>query len=106
MALSADRNTPEMGSLVQPKTMNYPVATATTIYKGSLVVLNSGGFAEPATSATGKISVGRAVQQVVNSGANGALTVQVEQGVFKWAVNGSAITQGNINSLVYAYDDQ
>ena len=58
-ALTGDRNTPERsGELVV-----LLVAAATTIHAGSLVVLN-GGYAEPGSTATGLIAVGRAEEQV------------------------------------------
>ncbi len=105
MALSADRNTLQMGDGI-PKRMSYPQKGSTTIYKGSLVALDSSGYAKPAISGTALLVVGRAAQHQVNSGSSGSLSIEVEQGVFKWAVNGTAVTAANIGSLCYAYDDQ
>ncbi len=106
MALSADRNTEQMGSGI-PKLMTYPVKTGVTIYKGSLVVVDSSGYAKPGVSETGDVAVGRAMSQVVaGAAASGTYTIDVEQGVFRWAVNGTAVDITKINSLVYVYDDQ
>lgn len=104
MALSGDRNTAERsGDLVV-----LPVAAATIIYAGSLVVLNA-GFAEPGSTDTGLIAIGRAEQQVDNSlGANGDLTVRVKRGVFQFANSGGGdvIAAANIGSACYIVDDQ
>ena len=103
-ALTGDRNTPERsGELVV-----LLVAAATTIHAGSLVVLNA-GYAEPGSTDTGLIAVGRAEEQVDNSlGANGAKSVKVKRGVFQYANSegGDAITAANIHSACYIVDDQ
>jgi len=106
-ALSADRNTAQMG-LGIPQRMSYPVLTGVTIYKGALVVIDSSGYAKPGVAAeTTDVCVGRASQQVVaGSAASGTYTVEVEQGVFKWAVNGTAVTIADLGALCYVYDDQ
>jgi len=86
----------------------YPVAAATTIYAGSLVVLDSSGNAEPATDATGKIAVGRCDEYVDNSaGAAAAKTVKVRAGEFLWANSATnTLTKANIGDTVYIVDDQ
>lgn len=106
MALSAERNTPQ-GADVQRSPLNFPVKASTKIYKGSLVVLNA-GYAAPGSTATGLIAVGRAKKTVDNtSGANGDLSIEVEEGIFKWAnAGGDAVVAADVGSTVYITDDQ
>lgn len=104
MALTGDRNTPERSG----ELMVLAVAAATTIYAGSLVVLNA-GYAEPGSEDTGLIAIGRAEEQVDNSGGDaGDKTVKVKRGVFRFANSGGgdAITAANIGSACYIVDDQ
>ncbi len=104
MALSAARATDQIGD-GKPKKLGYPVLTATTIYQGSLVVIDSAGYAKPGVSAASLVCVGKALATVVNAGASGAKNVEVEEGAFKWDVNGSAIVKADVGSLCYVYDD-
>lgn len=62
-----------------------PVKGNTKIYEGSLVVLDATGYAVPGSTATGLKAAGRAEEFVDNTGgADGARTVRVRRGVFKW----------------------
>jgi len=104
MALTGDRNTPQRAG----DFLVLPVAAATVIHAGSLVVLN-GGFAEPGSTDTGLIAIGRAEQSVDNSlGDAGDLTVKVRRGCFQFANSGGgeAIAAANIGSACYIVDDQ
>lgn len=104
-ALAAERNTPQMAD-VQRAPLSWPVKGSTTIYKGSLVALNA-GYAAPGATATSRIAVGRALQTVVNSGADGAKRVTVEEGVFKWANDGGdPIVAASVGGTAYITDDQ
>lgn len=104
-ALTAARNTPQMAD-VQRSPLSWPQGT-NTIYQGSLVVLNAAGFAEPGTTATGKIAVGRAKKTSVNAGSAGAVNIEVEEGIFKWAnAGGDPIVAATRGSLAYITDDQ
>jgi hypothetical protein len=87
--------------------MSYPVKASTKIYQGSLVVLNA-GFAAPGSTATGLIAVGRAKATVDNSaGADGALFVDVEEGIYKWVnASGDPILAANVGAVCYITDDQ
>ncbi len=105
MALSAARNTPVMGAGGTPVLTNYPVATATIIYEGALVALNSSGYLVEGSASTTLTCVGRANATVDNSsGQNADKYCDVMQGVFQWA-NGSSITLGSVNALCYILDD-
>lgn len=104
-ALAAERNTRQMAD-IQRSPLNWPVAGSATIYKGSLVVLNA-GYATPGTTATGRVAIGRAKKTTVNSGAAGAVSIEVEEGIFKWANSGSdAVVAADVGSNVYIEDDQ
>jgi len=103
MPLTADRNTPSMdGELIA-----VPVATATTIYAGSIVVANPNAYAPPASTATTLQYLGRAEETVVNAGANGAKTILVRRKqAFKWGNYASdAIVQADLGKTAYIFDD-
>lgn len=105
MALSADRNTPmKDGELV-----NVPVATNTKIYAGALVALNASGYATPGAVAATLTYLGRAEEQVDNTGgANGAKTVNVRRKkAFKWKNHGAdAIVQADLGKTCFIVDDE
>jgi hypothetical protein len=104
-ALAADRNTPWR----QAAERVFPVGAAKKIYAGSMVALASTLYAEAATGAAGKLVVGRAEEQVDNSGGlAGDKSVRVSRGVFRWAnsAGGDAISNADIGRYCYAVDDQ
>lgn len=101
-ALSADRHTPyKEGDIVE-----YPVAASSKIYNGSLVGINTSGYAVPAADTANFKCAGVAEEQVDNSsGANGAKTVKVRtRGVFKFTA--TSITQAMVGAAMYVKDDQ
>lgn len=104
-ALTASRVPPEiMGRL-----FTIPVAAAKKIYRGALIVLDSSGNAEPATTATGKRALGVALEYADNTdGAAGDITVDVRTGIFGFANSsaGDAITAAEIGHTCYIVDDQ
>lgn len=103
-ALTSDLDTPSRDGNI----FVYPVAANKKIYAGALVVLDTSGNAEPGTTATGKVAVGRADQFVDNSGgAAAAVTVRVSQGVFRFnnSSAGDAITKAEIGDTCYIVDD-
>lgn len=104
-SLTQDRNTPRAEGDVQ----SYPVLAAMKIFAGALVVLEAAGYARPGIAATGLVTVGRAEKYVDNSGgANGALTVDVHSGVFRFENSAAAdlITAAEIGDDCYIVDDQ
>jgi hypothetical protein len=102
MPLTSDRNTPVRDG----DTIAHPIAAAKKIYAGSLVVLNSTGYAEPGSTDTTLIAVGRAEAQVDNStGANGAKSITVRRGTFRFANDGT-VTRTEIGKSCYIVDDQ
>jgi len=104
-ALAAARNTDQMAD-TQRAALPWKVKGATTIYQGSLVML-SAGYAIPGATATGKVAAGRAKKTVANAGADGALTIEVEEGIFKWANDGGdPVVAADMGATVYITDDQ
>ncbi len=106
MALSDNYNSPDFSSEGPvPERMYYPQKTTTHIYKSALVMMDGNGYALPGAAASGNICVGRSRQEQNNTGASGAVFIEVDQGVFLWDINGSAATIANVGSLCYIYDD-
>lgn len=106
-ALTAARSTKQFEGRPLPVQLSFPVKGSTTIYQGSLVALNA-GYAAPMAIATGRIAVGRAKRTVINAGADGAATIEVEPGVFPWGNSASAdlIAQADVGAACYGIDDQ
>lgn len=109
MALSTDRRTPKRGQNVIADYVDAPVAASTVIYNGALVALNASGYAVPADSTTAGLRVvGVASAKADNSaGANGAIKVRVERGVFgfKNSASTSAVSAADAGRPCYAVDD-
>lgn len=103
MSLTRDRNTPQQCG----HSILHPVAANKKIYVGSLVVLNASGYAEPGSTASTLTAVGRAEDYVDNSlGANGALSILVTRGVFRFANTGAdAVTRTEIGKSCYVVND-
>lgn len=104
-ALTADRNTPQA---VGPRRVGL-VAASTKIFTGALLMRNAAGFLVQGQTDTGLVGVGRASEQVDNSaGADGALSVTFEPGIYRYANSAGAdeITAADIGSVAYAVDDQ
>ena len=85
------------------------LAASTKIYANSIVAKNASGYAVPASASTALVVVGRALSTVDNSaGSAGALSINVEQGCFDYAMASApnALTNADIGAIVYAQDDQ
>lgn len=101
-ALTAARDTKARECQPMARTA-YPVKGSTTIYAGSLVVI-SAGYLIPGATATGKIAAGRACATIVNAGSDGAVNLEVDEGVFKWG-NGESIAVADIGKACYVSTD-
>lgn len=104
-ALTEARTTPKRDG----KTFSRGVAATKKIFEGSLVCLSATGYATPGAVATTLIADGLALKTVDNTaGADGALTVEVERGTFRFANSaaGDAITRAEIGDDCYIVDDQ
>ncbi|MBI4822657.1 MAG: hypothetical protein HY805_00275 [Nitrospirae bacterium] len=100
-ALTADRKTPYREDI----TYSIGVAGASKIFAGSIVAINSSGYAVPASDTAGLRVIGRAEEQVDNSaGANGDKSVLVRKGVYKVASSG--LTIADVGKVALVSDDQ
>ena len=105
VALTADRRTPRYETPDGP-VVRYKLAASTTIFAGSMVMLNAAGAAVSATKATNHVPVGRA-ERYAKSGASDDVYVECRQGVFRWDnLAGDALAVAEIGDEVYADDDQ
>ena len=106
MALTEGRNTAE---ILEGRTLSLPVAADTTIYEGSLVVLDAEGNAAMASKTEGLTAAGRAEEYVDNKGgAAGDKVITVLRGVFKWdnaSVTASQVTKAHVLGSCYIADN-
>lgn len=110
MALSAPRNTPEVGYGAIAQVIRLPVKDGVKIYAGSIVVIDA-GYAKPGVTATGLLAVGMAEETVDNRStvtghADGFVSVNVRQGTFRWALeSGDELVAADLGKLAYITDD-
>lgn len=85
-----------------------PVAAATHIYRGALVMRDTSGNAVPGGNAATDLPVGVALKQANNSSGSAAdISVRVKEGCYGFQNSGSdAITKAQIGDMCYAEDDQ
>lgn len=106
-ALAAERDTVKYGGDPVPSQVRLSMKGATTIYKGALVAVTSGGYALPAAATATNVTIGVAMETKTNSGADGAAEIDVRCGVFGFN-NSSAsdeITALQIGLNCYVVDD-
>lgn len=104
MALSGDKLSKEsMGHF-----RVLPLKTGEKIYAGALVAVDANGYAIPGATAANIRGIGVASEQVDNSdGADGAITVTVNVGVFVMKNSGTdPVTAANIRTDCYIVDDE
>lgn len=101
MAQTAGRNTVEIRD---GKTLILPVKAKTVIYEGSMVAIDSNGYAIPAKKAENLIAAGRA-EEMVEAAAD--TVIKVRRGCFKWnnATTG-AVTSSDILKPCYIADSE
>lgn len=102
-ALAAPRIVPEkLGVTSTPA-----LAAGAKIHHGALVVMDA-GFAKPAYTAAGLVTLGIAEDSVDNTGGvAGAKRIVVKRGCFQFAnLAGDAITEADIGKDAYVVDDQ
>lgn len=108
-ALSADLARARMG--VTPVVANglaIPVAASTTIYQGSLVAVNTAGYAVPASATASMRVIGVAETKKDNSaGAAGDLSVVTRRGAFYFANSSTtaAVVDADVGRPCYVVDD-
>ncbi|MDH4449199.1 MAG: hypothetical protein QE265_01235 [Rhodoferax sp.] len=104
-ALTADRDTPRRENLLR----NFLVKGANRIFAGSLVCIDSTGFAVKGQVSTTLTCVGRADEMVDNtSGPDGAQRVTTMSGTFRYANStaGDLITLADVDAACFIVDDQ
>lgn len=82
----------------------FPVLTATTIYKGSLVTIDANGFAIAGADTASTTCIGVATEQVVNSGASGAKWIRVQTSGCAKLVFENTLVQADVGNWVYVKD--
>ncbi len=105
MPLIADRNTPQRDAELVP----VPMGAGKVIYAGSIVAANATGYAVPGAASTTLTYLGRAEEQVDNSGGgDGAQGILVHRLLaFKFANSGTdPVTQASLGKPCYIEDDQ
>lgn len=106
MALAADRNTPQRDN----KEFSFAVKGATKIYAGAIVAIDTANaYATKGAASTTLKAVGVAQALADNSaGADGAISVKVKRGVFRFANSASAdlIALSDVGASCYIVDDQ
>ncbi|MGY6270828.1 hypothetical protein ACXIUT_14140 [Achromobacter denitrificans] len=104
-ALTQDRNTLRRdGNQIEP-----PVAATTRIYGGSIVCINTTGYAVPGSTSTTLKVAGVAEDRADNSaGAAGDIRVRLRKGphCFANSISADLITLADIGSDCYIVDDQ
>ncbi len=100
-ALTAARLTESKNLRFQKR---YLMKASTTIYYGSLVMINTNGTAEPATASASNHGVVGVATETKTSGASGSTYIMTQTGIFRFAA--TSIAQANVGSLMYAQDDQ
>lgn len=106
-ALTEERNTPSRMGVNGEYTVSLTVASNVIIYAGSIVCVNSSGYAVPAADSASYSVVGKAMRTVDNRTAvyKATRTIEVRRGIFRWA-NADTIVAADIGKIVYVTDDQ
>ena len=109
-ALAAGRLTDQ---LLVGDLRNSPQKGSTTLFQGGIVCLNASGYALPASASAVLIAAGVArsndgLDRWANTGADGASTVDYDEGVFGFAnsAGGDAITIADVGKPCWLVDDQ
>lgn len=104
-ALTADRQTPRRTG----QDLSVPCAAAVRHFAGSIVCLNTAGFAVKGAAISTLKTLGVAIEQVDNtSGAAGDLQVPIRRGLWRFANSaaGDLIALADYGSPCYVVDDQ
>ena len=86
------------------ETWEYPVAASTTIYEGSIVCVNSGGYAVPGADTSGYVFAGIAREGADNSdGSAGDINVKVyTRG--RTRLKGTSFVRDRVGRVAYVRD--
>ncbi len=107
MALTKAR-TPSRRGDVDFFVQEVPMATGVTIYAGGIVDKNAAGFYKAAATNATDTAQGVALQTKTNSGANGALFIEIAYGVWNMrnSTAGDVIAAKDIGVTVFVVDDE
>lgn len=111
-SLTASRVIPRKGAAATgvPQRVTLLMKANAIVFKGGLVATDATGFvvSGSAIGATGLKIWGIATKDVNNTGgANGALSVDVERGIWPFAnLGGDPVAQADVGNTVFADDDQ
>ena len=100
MALTADR---DIETVNPTEIIGILAGAADTVYKGSIIKIETDGYAEVADGAAASVNMGLAKKQVVCAGSH-AETIEIELGRFWIPHTGAA--QTDVGTLCYAVDDE
>lgn len=106
-ALTSPRDTSEIAG--GGKLLVLPVKAGAAIYQGAIVALDANGYAVPGQKAADITAAGRAEETVINSGADGEVSVKVLRGVFVFdnsEIAANKITQAHVLKPCYIQDEQ
>lgn len=106
-AATKDRNT--QCRFLGPEYVNVPVKAAATIYEGTLVCVDSSGYAHPGADTSGYKVIGVAEEksEAVTGESDGDRVIKVRTGVHKLAnSSGAPVVAATIGRLCYVADDQ
>lgn len=103
VALTADRNTPEL----EPGERVGLLGASQVIYNGSLLMRNASGHLIKGATATGSFGVGRA-EKAGSSTTAGVTSQRYRPGIFRFANSsaGDLITEADRGAACYIVDDQ
>lgn len=96
-----------VGSGAGPLLFDLPVKGTTNVFKGTLVSqIIASKYVVPYSTATSGVVVGVAQHDALNTGADGALRVQVEsKRLYEFAGSGFGETSVLVGAVVYGVDD-
>lgn len=111
-ALTAPRATIQKGvNIVVFNSLDVQLKANVVVYDGALIVL-TGGYGKPGVTGTGLIAAGVAqlvpeLPSITAGSSDGATTIRVTQGVFKFNNSASSdlIAQANVGQPCYVVDD-
>jgi hypothetical protein len=113
-AATSGRKTPQMIGAAKNFPMNYPGKANEILVAGCMAMVDASGRAVNAATATGAIGAGRVKTQGgldrwdLTGLADGALKVEVEEGIFKYfnSTAGDLITVADIGKKCWIADNQ
>lgn len=88
------------------KARSFPVAASVTIYKGSIVSMDSSGYARPGRVSLSDKCIGVADETVTNGTTAGAVSVNVSKPIAWFGNSGSIAQASHVGQACFVLDDQ